>query len=222
MAEKGFAGRALNAAYHIKAIKDIIKALMNGGWATAGLKLLKHYWPQALAVALILILLPVIIICCLPMTLFGFSETNDADLNDMNVKSGQVSAYFDTYSEDYAARVSDVESEIQVYISEGYTYTVSGEDLPKNRFIAIFSVHVGNDFTHVSEGLVKSFYSHCVDFKVMPPENEEDSGCVLLLKLSHEQIMERLGFSESDVEWAGLLYNTLEENNGEQHSLNSG
>ena len=71
MSNKGFAGRALDLAHHAVAIKNIIKAFLQGGWASAALQALKYYWPQILAIAGVLLLLPIIIYCCIPMMLFG-------------------------------------------------------------------------------------------------------------------------------------------------------
>ena len=216
MAEKGFAGRAMNAAYHLRAVADIIKALLNGGWAAAGLKVLKHYWPQVLAIALVIIFIPIIVMCCIPMTMFGFSDSYDSQLSEMNVKAQQVSGYFDTYDQDYSERVELIESGIQNYIDSGYTYTISGDDLPKDWFIALFSVYVGNDFTNVREEQVKAFYGMCVDFQVIEPKEEQTSGCVVLIKKTPELIMQDLNFTDGDREWAQSLYKTLETegNNG--------
>ena len=66
-------------AHLAKALFDIIRAFLQGGWAAAGLQALKHYWPQILAIALVLVLLPTIIFCCMPMVLFGIAPPEGLD-----------------------------------------------------------------------------------------------------------------------------------------------
>ena len=210
MAEKSFAGRALNAAHHLKALKDIIKALLRGGWASAGLQVLKHYWPQVLAAACILLILPVLLMCMVPMTMFGFAGSEDAQIAALSSQAEQVNGYFESYEEDYANRIEEGNEEIRSAVSAGYLVSEEGEDLPKNRFIALFSVHVGNDFTKVNEETVQDFLKKCVVVEVTEP-TDETPGAAVLRKLSAEEIMERLDFSESDRSFAEMLYNTLEQ-----------
>ena len=61
MAHKSGIERVGNMAHHAKAFYDIIKALTQGGWAAAAMQMLKHYWPQIIAVSAVLTLLPLII-----------------------------------------------------------------------------------------------------------------------------------------------------------------
>ena len=53
MAKKSGLEVAGNLAHLAKALYDIIKAFMQGGWAAAALQALKHYWPQILAISLV-------------------------------------------------------------------------------------------------------------------------------------------------------------------------
>lgn len=95
MAKKSGIEVAGNLAHLAKALYDIIKAFMQGGWAAAGLQALKHYWPQILAVAIVILLLPVIIFCCLPMMMFGYESSTDTEISAMTVNAQTVSAYYD-------------------------------------------------------------------------------------------------------------------------------
>ena len=97
MAHKSGLEVAGGLAHFAKALYDIIKAFMQGGWAAAALQALKHYWPQILAIALVLILLPVIIFCCLPMMLFGFASSTDTEISAMTIQAETVSGYYDSY-----------------------------------------------------------------------------------------------------------------------------
>ena len=97
--QQGFAGKAANAAFHAVAIRNIIKAFLQGGWAAAAMQVLRHYWPQVLAVALVLVLLPVIIICCFPMMMFGFDGSTDSQITEMSVQAKQIERCFENYDQ---------------------------------------------------------------------------------------------------------------------------
>lgn len=97
MARKSGLEVAGNLAHLAKALHDIIKAFMQGGWAKAALQALKHYWPQILTAALVLIFLPIIIFCCIPMMLFGYESSNNAEISSMTVQASTVSGYYDNY-----------------------------------------------------------------------------------------------------------------------------
>ena len=140
MSKQGFTGKAFNAAHHIVAIKNIIKALMQGGWAAAALQALKYYWPQILTVALILILLPVIIVCCLPMMMFGFEGSTDSQITEMTAQAETVGEYFDEYDMYCEERTDKINTEIEIYEENGYEIIVIGDYMPENWFIALFSV----------------------------------------------------------------------------------
>ena len=71
MANKSGMDYAYDLARNAQALKDIIKAAMRGGWHAAAIEIIKHYGPQILMAAVVILLLPVIIFCCLPAMLFG-------------------------------------------------------------------------------------------------------------------------------------------------------
>ena len=74
MSRKNGAERIAGIAQHAKALNSIAKAFIQGGWQAAAVQSVKHYWPQILAIVLIILLLPVIVFCCLPAMLFGFGS----------------------------------------------------------------------------------------------------------------------------------------------------
>ena len=92
MAKKSGMEVAADVAHLGKAAYDIIKALTKGGWHAAALQLLKHYWPQILAIAAVLLLIPVIVFCCLPMAMVGYASSTDTEIAAMTAKAKEVSA----------------------------------------------------------------------------------------------------------------------------------
>ena len=61
MANKSGMDYAYDFARNAQALKDIIKAAMRGGWHAAAIEVIKHYGPQILMAAVVILLLPVII-----------------------------------------------------------------------------------------------------------------------------------------------------------------
>lgn len=212
MSKQGFTGKAVNAAHHIVAIKNIIKALMQGGWAAAALQALKYYWPQILTVALILILIPVIIVCCLPMMMFGFEGSTDPQITEMNVQAKLVEGFFDNYDLYCEERTNQINTEIEEYKNAGYLVVQEGYYMPRNWFVALFSVSVGNNLTGVTEQQIIDFVDNCIVYEIETAGNEssESYNTVTIKRLSAEETMEYMNYSESDKNWATLIFNTLE------------
>lgn len=191
MARKSGIERISDTARHIKALKDIVKALMNGGWQAAAIQALKHYWPQILGVALILFFLPVIVFCCLPAMLFGFSSSAHPAISSLNSQADSVSGCYDRYGEFCRARVEEIKSNVAGGQSENaggddtvhqpeapepvvYEMVLCGEPMEKNWFIALHSVSAGNDLNAMSEQSVRDFIAKSIVYTV--EDKPEESG----------------------------------------------
>ncbi len=191
MARKSGLEVAGNVAHLAKALYDIIRAFMQSGWAAAALQLLKHYWPQILVIALVLTLLPIIIFCCLPMMLFGYESSTNAEISAMTVQAESVSGYYDSY-ESYIdewvenIKITVIDGEGQDTETDGTTHDTedtqtveyevvfSGSKIQKNWFIALHAVTVGNDINAASEADVKAFSQKCVSYTTrLVDENTE-------------------------------------------------
>ena len=192
MAKKSGGQIAGDLAHLAKALYDIIKAFMQGGWGAAALQLLKHYWPQILAIAVALLLIPIIVFCCLPMFLFGFSSSTDTEIAAMNAQADTVSAYYDSYDayiDEWVERIkTDVtESGEQNTETTGptdstepevvyeYEVVILGEKIQKNWFVALHAVTVGNDLNAATEAEIRSFASKCVDYTLTRVEEDTET-----------------------------------------------
>ena len=188
MANKSGMDRLADLAHHTKALKDIIKAALSGGWHAAALQAVKHYWPQILAVALVLLFLPLLIFLCLPAMLFGFGSSGGGATASMNGQAQAVKGYYDRYAEYCTARIDA----IQKMVIEGgessgddtvheapdreYTYEIvlAGEPMEEDWFIALHSVTTGNDLNAMSEQSVREFVERSIVYTVedKPAETE--------------------------------------------------
>lgn len=190
MANKSGMDRLADLAHHAKALKDIIKAALSGGWQAAALQALKHYWPQILAVALVLLFLPLLIFLCLPAILFGFDSSSGGATASMSLQATTVKGYYDQYAAYCTVRIDEIKS---VVMGEGdggnddtvhetpdqaYTYEVvlTGEPMEEDWFIALHSVTTGNDLNAMSEQSVKEFVERSIVYTVEDKQEETESG----------------------------------------------
>lgn len=212
MAKKGFAGRAVDAAHHFVSIKNIIKAFLQGGWTSAALQALKHYWPQILAVSVALILIPIIMICCLPMIMFGYSSSTDSEISQIASHAQTVEECFNNYYTYCDNRTNQIFKEVKSYVDSGYIVVQEGYYLAKNWFIAIFSVSVGNSMIGVTEQQVVNLVNSSIVYNIENIKVDEETTVkrILIKRLSPTQVMDKLNFTQSEKDWATLMYNSLE------------
>lgn len=240
MAQKTGLERTANAAFHIKAIKDIIKAFLHGGWHAAALQVIKHYWPQILAVILVLLMIPLIVFCCLPMTTFGFESSADTEIAAMTAQADLIATLYDRYEEYLQEQVETIKSsalkntssEVDSLASTEtaqpeYEIEFVGTPIQKNWFIALHTVSVGNDLSKASEENIRDFSRKCITYSTIPPREQPEisdtitaSSCteadtpenytLQIRYLTPDEIMAACSFSASDINWVQLIHSTLE------------
>ena len=187
MANKSGMDRLADLAHHAKALKDIIKAALRGGWHAVALQALKHYWPQILAIALVLLFLPLLIFLCLPAMLFGFGSSGGGATASMSLQATTVKGYYDRYADYCAARIEAIQKAVIADESGGddtvheapdqecnYEVVLTGKPMEENWFIALHSVTTGNDLNAMSEQSVREFVEKSIVYTVedMPEETE--------------------------------------------------
>ena len=223
-----------NIAYAAKSIYKMIKAFLRGGWYAAALEALKQYWPQLICVSLAVSLVPVIFFFSLPMFLFGFNDSSDPEMTVFNEKAAAAVRCFDNYTEYYAGfdwqpvngnNTEIPEGGMSVPLNDASGGIVLPENtiIQKNRFIAIYAVSVQNDIDNVSEESIRNFAARTV--RVIDTPDTDISGSentaalnvpvtqpgIRVIFLTPDEIMQKLGFSQFEKDWANLMYNTLEQ-----------
>ena len=221
-----------NIAYAAKSIYKMIKAFLRGGWYAAALEALKQYWPQLVCVSLAVSLVPVIFFFSLPMFLFGFNDSSDPEMTVFNEKAAAAVRYFDNYTEYYAGfdwqpvnrNNTEIPAEgMSVPLNDASGGIVLPENtiIQKNRFIAIYAVSVQNDIDNVTEESIRNFAAQTVRvINTTDISGSENTAAlnvpvtqpgIRVIFLSPDEIMQKLGFSQFEKDWANLMYNTLEQ-----------
>lgn len=226
MADKGAANRIADVAYHAQALRKIVKALMSGGWQAAAMEVLKHYWPQILAISLALLLLPVIVFCCLPATMFGFENSSDAEISAMSLQADEVKTYYDKYEDYCNERIEQIKNDVISNDTESnYEVVISGEPMAENWFISLHSVSFGNDLNLMTEQSVRDLVSNTIIYTVEDAvESGKDTGnteetddsetevtkILTISYLSPLEFMALNSYSDTDQNWVQLIYRTLQ------------
>ena len=221
-----------NIAYAAKSIYKMIKAFLKGGWYAAALEALKQYWPQLICVSLAVSLVPVIFFFSLPMFLFGFNDSSDPEMTVFNEKAAAAVRYFDNYTEYYAGfdwqpvngnNTEIPEGGMSVPLNDASGGIVLPENtiIQKNMFIAIYAVSVQNDIDNVTEESIRDFAARTVRvINTTDISGNEDTDAlnvpvtqpgIRVIFLTPDEIMQKLGFSQFEKDWANLMYNTLEQ-----------
>lgn len=240
MAKKGGIERIGDLAQFAKALKDIIKAALRGGWHAALIAALKHYWIYLVPIAILILLIPIIIICCLPAMLFGFSGSEDKDINAMTVQAETIKSYYEQYDTYCQQRVEEIEAEISSDSdseSISYELSVEGSPMDVDWFIALHSVSCGNDLRLMNEENIKDFVAETIPYTLeeKEPDSSESNGsdssnsahesseiqqdssdtsANYLLKITYltpQQYMDIHKYSDEDRNWVELMYKTITE-----------
>ena len=221
--------RLRDAAHHVKALKAITHAALTGGLYAAAAQIIKHYWPQIVSIALILILLPVIVLLCLPAMLFGFGSVNDADGAAMNAQAATVRACYDRYIDYYNDRIEQIKNIVSASVKD-YDLVLTGTPMEKNWFIALHSVSVQNDLSQMNEANIRGFVEQCLSYMIDNPQEGGGSddtheapdesatpppqrkAALTIQYLTPDEYMTAHNMTEADRNWALLLYNTMQQN----------
>lgn len=175
---KGGMERISDLAQLAHALKDIIKGAVSGGLHAAALQAVKHFWPYILAAAAILLLLPIIIVCALPSTLFGFAS-DDAELAAMADMAQKAQGYYDCYPQYCEQRVAWITETVTAPPEGGnpeiaYTVNIQGKPMDIHWFTALHAVSVQNDVTRMTEESIRSFVDTTIPYTVEVEEAPEE------------------------------------------------
>ena len=162
------------------ALVDIAKAAATASPHVVVLAAVKHFWPYILTAAVVLLLLPVIIMCALPVVMFGQYASDDPELAAMTALAEKAQGYYDRYPQYCEQRVAWITETVTAPPEEGepeisYTVEMQGEPMDAVWFTALHAVSVQNDVSRMTEDSIRSFVDAIIPYTVEieePPETE--------------------------------------------------
>ena len=224
------AANAAKLAQLAKGIADTVKGAMAGGLQGAAVAAAKAFAPQLIKIALItllvLLLIPFIIFFALPSAFFQWPTVNNATISTMTAQAAQIEKLY-TKVESYALDEAD---KIVEELSYGYDDVVTSIDLggvSRNWLTAICSVMHEQKMGEISERTVRSLVKQNLDYSYTTESYEESTGetdendepitetktriFIYIWTVTPDVLMEKLGFTAFQKEWAAFLYNNINE-----------
>ena len=208
MSNKSGLQKAAGAAQHANALKNIIKAGMSGGWQAAAIEAAKAYAPQlikiAIIVAVVMFFLPVIIISSLPSVLFGWGDNPSQDLKDRKDYATTMESHYAQISSYKTTAITEIEDE-NSNDDDTVTSEETGNSMDMFWYIAIDGVRHKQDVFNLNEDEIKQLIKD--SFEVETERNGKNVS-IKLTALSPDELMDKLGYTDEEKNWARLLYNT--------------
>ena len=217
--------RAVDLAYAARAARRILQAAAAGGLHGAAAVAVKETAPflvkRLLAVLVALIVLPMVIFTALPNIFFGYRSSDTDAIAQMTGQAMTIGGVYMSLDDFEAAQIDSVVTGIVAeYEKNGTAFDrieVSSSMTDKDLLwiIAINSAAYRQDLNAMSADLVRDFCKSSLSYFPSIGFAEGD-GVVTTLRvegkhLDPEDLMEGLDFDEDTRQWAGALYETLEQ-----------
>ena len=219
--------RAVDLAYAARAARRILQAAAAGGLHGAAAVAVKETAPflvkRLLAVLVALIVLPMVIFTALPNIFFGYSSSDTDAIAQMTGQAMTIGGVYMSLEDFEAAQIDSVVTGIVAEYEKNGTaidrIEVSSSMTAKDLLwiIAINSAAYRQDLNAMSADLVRDFCKSSLSYfpSIGFAEGSGD-GVVTTLRvevkhLDPEDLMEGLDFDEDTRQWAGALYETLEQ-----------
>ena len=219
--------RAVDLAYAARAARRILQAAAAGGLHGAAAVAVKETAPflvkRLLAVFVALIVLPMVIFTALPNIFFGYSSSDTDAIAQMTGQAMTIGGVYMSLDDFEAAQIDSVVTGIVAEYEESGTnidrIEVSGSVTEKDLLwiIAINSAAYQQDLNAMSADLVRNFCKSSLSyFPSLSLAEDGGDGVVttLTIKVKHldsDELMDELGFDKDAKQWAGALYETLEQ-----------
>lgn len=217
--------RAVDLAYAARAARRILQAAAAGGLHGAAAVAVKETAPflvkRLLAVLVALIVLPMVIFTALPNIFFGYRSSDTDAIAQMTGQAMTIGGVYMSLDDFEAAQIDSVVTGIVAEYEENGTaidrieVTSSMTEKDLLWIIAINSAAYRQDLNAMSADLVRDFCKSSLSYFPSLSFAEGD-GVVTTLRvevkhLDPEDLMDGLGFDEDARQWAGALYETLEQ-----------
>lgn len=221
-----------SAARLAAAAVRIAKGAASGGLHGAAVGALRSFLPEIIKAAVIivaaLIIVPVLVFSAIPNILFGYGSAQAEDVVKLTEQANSIDAAYgkvENYSQEYIDRIiaeawavySDDEEESTLHETE---INAELDNTNIYWFIAITSVAYQQDLYAMNEDAIKKMALAKLTYVSNISSRTEGEGeAAVIIKtltvdvqdLDPEALMDKLGFSEEERNWAHVLYATLAE-----------
>ncbi|MDR0863011.1 MAG: C39 family peptidase [Oscillospiraceae bacterium] len=205
------------------AVANIARGAAAGGLYGAAVGAAKSFLPEIVKLVgvllFLLIGLPLIIIMALPNSLFGFGSSEASDITQMNAQAQTLSDAYgnaDTYTQTASdGIIADI---IALFTGDYDELEVTRElgNMNEYWFKAITSVASRQELSAMDDATVQGMAKEKLAstwsiFSIFTDEEESKILKIDVRELTPDELMDKLNFTEQQRIWAGVIYETLAE-----------
>ena len=225
-----------NGGRFAMAAARIAKGAASGGLGGAAAGAVTSFLPEIIKAGAILValalLIPLMVFIGVPHIVFGYDNAIYDDIISLTERATYIDTVYkriENYSLEY---IDSIVEQVKAEYSEGDGYDdVSVESEVSNTniywFIAINAVSYKQDLFAMNEATIKELVMQKFSFsavveeieKIVLDENDEETTVMIrtlkvnIKDLNPEELMDKLGFTDEEKNWARLLHQTLDEQN---------
>jgi len=193
--------------------------MASGGVYGAAVEAAKSFFPELVKVSVILlfaiILIPMLIFTALPNIVFGYDSASSPDIVDFTASAYKLDeVYRNLESKNQSCIDRLVNSILPEFWTDGvadyddYTVETSADGMNQYWLVAIGSVRYKQDLYTMDEAAMEALLYDKLDYSASITDHVLN---ISIWDLTSEAYMDRLGFSQKEMDWAALLYSTLAE-----------
>ena len=210
--------RAAKAAYRIAQAAAV--SGIHGAAAAAVKETLPFLLKLLLAILIVVLVIPMVVFTALPNIFFGFDSSDTASVIHMTEQAMSLGGTYMSLEDFERTQIDSIVTGIAAeYEADGTVIdrivvnnTMKEEDLLW--IIAINSAAYQQDLDAMSAELIRDFCASSISYR--PSLSLLGDGTTATLevevkRIDPDELMEQLGFDEDAREWAGALFETLEE-----------
>lgn len=201
------------------AAANITRGMASGGVYGAAVEAAKSFFPELVKVSVILlfaiILIPMLIFTALPNIVFGYDSASSPDIVDFTASAYKLDeVYRNLESKNQSCIDRLVNSILPEFWTDGvadyddYTVETSADGMNQYWLVAIGSVRYKQDLYTMDEAAMEALLYDKLDYSASITDHVLN---ISIWDLTSEAYMDRLGFSQKEMDWAALLYSTLAE-----------
>lgn len=198
MSEKNGAEKIATAGQVVRGIINIVKGAATSGFAGAAAETAKSFAPQLIKIVCTILFIALLIFFSLPQVLLSWSDDLDGIPTETDQRTSELLSVYQS--------LTDIRQQRLNQLKEQYPdAAVDGEPVSVLWLIAIDAVRTRQNVSALQPNEIKALAQYTVMV------NQSETGTVTLHHCTEDEVMEQLGFTDFEKNWARLMVTTVRE-----------
>lgn len=198
MSEKSGAEKIATTGQVVRGIINIVKGAATGGFAGAAAETAKSFAPQLVKIVCVVLFIALLIFFSLPQVLLSWSDDSGGITTETDRHTSELLSVYQSLTDSQQQRLNQLKEQYP-------DAAVDGEAVPVLWLIAIDAVRTRQNVSALQPDGIKSLVQYTVTV------SQSDTGAVSLHRCTAEEVMEQLGFTDFEKNWARLMVTTVRE-----------